>query len=144
MSKQLAAWQGNLHRKGYRLTAARRAILQALADSGGHVTADELVTLVRKTSSGVGRMTVYRTLELLSELGIIHPVYQGTGAAHYILMEHGRHHHLICSTCHKVIEFDDCVLTEIEQMASSRFHFQVESHLLELYGRCPDCQKVKD
>ncbi|MCA9976660.1 MAG: transcriptional repressor, partial [Anaerolineales bacterium] len=62
------------------------------------------------------------------------------GAAHYILMAGGHHHHLVCSVCHQVIEFDDCVLGEIERLICDRYHFQMQSHLLELYGRCPNCQ----
>jgi len=141
MGEQTASYlQDAMQEKGYRLTSARRVIVQELASSGGHVTADDLAILVHEKAPGVGRMTVYRTLELLSELGLIRPVYQGTGAAHYILMNGGHHHHLICSVCHRVIEFDDCVLGEIEQLICSRYRFQVQSHLLELYGRCPDCQ----
>lgn len=140
MNERFKALSLALQEKGYRLTAARQAILQALVDSGGHVTADELAAKLQEEASGVGRMTVYRTLELLSELSLIRPVYQGTGAAHYVLMSDGHHHHLICSVCHKVFEFEDCVLAEIEQLICSRHGFQVQSHLLELYGRCPDCQ----
>ena len=140
MTEQFVVLSEALQAKGYRLTVARRAILQVLAGCGGHVTADDLAAMVRAEAPGVGRMTVYRTLDLLSELGLIRPVYQGTGAAHYILMDDGHHHHLVCSACHQVIEFDDCVLGEIEQLICSRFGFEVQSHLLELYGRCPDCQ----
>ncbi len=140
MSEQFTALSQALQTKGYRLTAAREAILQTLVDCGGHITADDLAAKVRETSPNVGRMTVYRTLELLSELGLIRPVYQGTGAAHYVLMHDGHHHHLVCSVCHKVFEFDDCVLGEIERLVCDRYGFQVQSHLLELYGRCPDCQ----
>jgi Fur family ferric uptake transcriptional regulator len=131
MNEQFKALSLGLQEKGYRLTAARQAILQALVDCGGHVTADGLAAKLQEEASGVGRMTVYRTLELLSELGLIRPVYQGTGAAHYVLMSDGHHHHLICSACHKVFEFDDCVLGEIEQLICSRHGFQVKSHLLE-------------
>ncbi len=134
------ALQKALQEKGYRLTTARQVILQVLASSGGHVTADDLVALVHEEAPGVGRMTVYRTLDLLSELGLIRPVYQGTGAAHYILMDGGHHHHLVCSVCHQVIEFDECVLGEIERLVCDRYQFQMQSHLLELYGRCPNCQ----
>jgi len=140
MNDQFSAISAALQEKGHRLTAARRAILQVLTGSGGHVTADDLAALVREEAPGVGRMTVYRTLELLSDLGLIRPVYQGTGAAHYILMNDGHHHHLVCSACHKVFEFDDCVLGEIESLICNRYGFQVQSHLLELYGRCPNCQ----
>lgn len=129
-----------LRRNGYRLTGARRAILQALAESGGHVSADDLVELVREAEPGVGRMTVYRTLDLLHELNLIRPVYQGTGAAHYVLMEDGHHHHLVCTACHRTIEFDDCVAHEISRTLRDRFNFQISGHLLEFYGLCPDCR----
>ncbi|HEX6387456.1 MAG TPA: Fur family transcriptional regulator [Anaerolineae bacterium] len=129
-----------LQQSGYRLTSARQAILEVLVASGGHVSADELAERVREQTPGTGRMTVYRTLDLLSELGLIRPVYQGTGAAHYILLDDGHHHHLICSNCDRVIEFDECILQEIEQVIGNRFNFQVQGHLLEFYGRCQGCQ----
>lgn len=129
-----------LRRNGYRLTGARRAILQALAESGGHVSADDLVELVREAEPGVGRMTVYRTLDLLHELNLIRPIYHGTGAAHYVLMEDGHHHHLVCTACQRTIEFDDCVAQEISRALSDRFNFQISGHLLEFYGLCPDCR----
>ena len=136
MSGDLAAV---LAGRGYRLTAARRVILDTLADSGGHLTADELTELVRQRSRAIGRMTVYRTLDLLCDLGLIRPVYQGTGAAHYILMEDGHHHHLICTNCSRVFEFDECMLDQLPEQVAERFGFKVRGHLLELYGTCADC-----
>lgn len=129
-----------LRQNGYRLTTARQVILEVLVASGGHVSADDLAERVRQQAPGVGRMTVYRTLDLLSQLGFIRPVYLGTGAAHYILMEEGHHHHLVCSNCDAVIEFDECVLEEIERVVGNRFNFQVQGHLLEFFGRCRECQ----
>jgi Fur family ferric uptake transcriptional regulator len=86
-------------------------------------------------------MTVYRTLDLLTELGLIRPVYQGTAAAHYILLEEGHHHHLVCSRCQDVIEFKDCTLLEIEEIIGSKYGFNIEGHLLEIYGRCQNCHE---
>jgi len=130
-----------LQQKGHRLTAARRIIVETLIESGGHLSADELADQVRQAAPGVGRMTVYRTLDLLNELGLIRPVYQGTGAAHYVWLHNGHHHHLVCSSCDQVIEFDDCVIESVSERLSSRFNFQIEGHLLELYGLCGDCHK---
>ena len=140
MTDQLTALSDAVQKKGYRLTAARRAILHVLVNSGGHISADGLAERVREAAPGIGRMTVYRTLDLLSELGLIRPVYQGTGAAHYILLDDGHHHHLVCANCDRVIEFDDCVLEEIEQVMGRRFNFRVQGHLLEFYGLCQECQ----
>ncbi len=125
---------------GYRLTKSRRAIVQALIACGGHITADELVARVHESTPTVGRMSVYRTLELLCELGLVRPIYQGTGAAHYILLGDGSHHHLMCNRCGLVIEFDHCAADEVGQVLSARFNFQIQSHLLEFHGLCADCQ----
>jgi Fur family ferric uptake transcriptional regulator len=124
---------------GYRLTAARSAILEAFVASHGHITADDLVDIVHQDAPKVGRMTVYRTLDILCQLNLIHPVYQGSGAAHFVLLQDGHHHHLVCSNCDKVIEFDECVVAEIETSVSQKFNFTVQGHLLEFYGLCADC-----
>ncbi|MDX1415024.1 MAG: transcriptional repressor [Candidatus Promineifilaceae bacterium] len=126
---------------GYRITAARKAIIETLVKSGGHCTADELVDSVHAQMPGIGRMTVYRTLDILCQLALARPVYQGTGAAHFVLMRAGHHHHMICSDCGQVIEFDDCLLEEIStEKIGDPFGFQVQSHLIELHGQCRDCQ----
>ena len=130
-----------LQARGYRLTPARRAILAALTAAGGHVTADELAAAVHQNAPTVGRMTVYRTLDLLGELGLLRPVYQGTGAAHYVLLLDGHHHHLVCSRCRRVIEFDECALAELAETVGRRYGFAVEGHLLEFYGRCVECRE---
>lgn len=126
--------------RGYRLTAARRVILDTLSESGGHLTANELTEQVRQRSTAIGRMTVYRTLDLLCDLGLMRPVYQGTGAAHYVLMRDGHHHHLICTGCGRVVEFDECALDEAHEKIARRFGFEVEGHLLEFYGVCEVCR----
>jgi Fur family ferric uptake transcriptional regulator len=128
-----------LEARGLRLTAARRVILDTLVESGGHLTADELTEQVHQRATGIGRMTVYRTLDLLCDIGVLRPVYQGTGAAHYILLHDGHHHHLVCSDCSRVIEFDDCALGDLPARIARRFGFRVEGHLLELYGVCAAC-----
>jgi len=129
-----------LRENGFRVTPTRETIWKSLVDHGGHISADDLFGILDEKEPGIGRMTVYRTLDLLSKIGLIRPIYQGTGAAHYILFEDGHHHHLICTNCHCVIEFDNCVLAELEVAISSQFRFEIEGHLLEVYGRCASCQ----
>jgi Fur family ferric uptake transcriptional regulator len=133
--------QEGLRKRGYRLTPARNTILRTLARSGGHLTADDLAALVREQAPGVGRMTVYRTLEILQQMGLVQPIFQGTGAAHYVLIEDGHHHHLICSMCNRIIEFDECVAQEIGEVLSRRFDFQIHSHMVEFYGLCAQCRE---
>lgn len=126
---------------GYRVTRARQVIFQTLVDFGGHVSADEVVVAVHRREPSVGRMTVYRTLQLLRELGLVQPVYQGSGAAHYVLMDEGHHHHLICASCDRVIEFEECIAHEMERVLSERFGFEIQGHLLEFYGTCSACRE---
>ena len=139
MLQRLDLFTKVIQENGNRMTASRKAIIDSLLASDGHVSADELVDLVRVRKPGIGRMTVYRTLELLSDLGLIRPVYQGNAAAHYILMDEGHHHHLICSRCNRIVEFEQCVLREIEQSVSQHHEFVIQGHLLEIFGLCPDC-----
>jgi len=141
MKNQVNVLTDLLETEGYRLTVARQVIAETMVSSGGHCSADELVDLVRKRSPGVGRMTVYRTLDLFCRLGIVRPFYPGAGAAHYVLMDGGHHHHLICSACGQIIEVDDCVLEQItEKSIGERYNFDVQGHLLEFYGKCDQCR----
>ena len=130
-----------LQERGYRLTAARKAIISTLLASNGHLSSDDLALLVQRDFPGIGRMTVYRTLDLLKDLSLIRPVYHGTAAAHFIVMDQGHHHHLVCTTCKRVIDFDACGLRDIESSVSARHNFEIEGHLLEIYGRCNECSQ---
>ncbi len=141
MNRSLAEFKATLAGRGYRLTAARRAVLETLLSAGGHISADELFELLRQAGSEVGRMTVYRTLDLLTELGLVRPIYQGTGAAHYIVLMDGHHHHLICTRCHAVIEVDSCVVSNIERRVMGDNDFEVHGHLLEVFGICGACRE---
>lgn len=141
MNRKAEKILGVIEQNGYRCTAARQAIVAALLESEGHITADDLAEKVRQQAPRVGRMTVYRTLELLCELGVVRPIYQGTGAAHYILMADGSHHHLICNRCHDVIEFEECAADSLMEQLAKQFNFHISSHLLELHGLCKDCHE---
>jgi Fur family ferric uptake transcriptional regulator len=140
MTEQTSILLETLTNKGHRITQSRRVIIEILVNSGGHITADDLAEKVRSLHPDIGRMTVYRTLDLLSDLGALHRIYQGTGAAHFIIMTSGSHHHLICSNCQTVIEFDNCMADEITASLSTKFNFQINSHLFEIHGLCQDCQ----
>ena len=140
MSDQAAQLARAMIENGNRVTFARKVIIEQLVESGGHITADGLAIRVREAAPQVGRMTVYRTLELLCELGHLRPIFQGTGAAHYILMHDGSHHHLICVRCNQVTDFDECYSGELTQQLSEQYNFQVQGHLLEVHGICANCQ----
>lgn len=128
-----------LRRSGYKITQARRAVIETLAGETAHLTAPDLVEAVQSRTPGVGRASVYRTLELLTRLGLVQTSTLGGAAATYVLTPNKHHHHVICVECHKTIEFDECVLRELEGRLAETLGFQFEGHLVELYGRCPDC-----
>jgi Fe2+ or Zn2+ uptake regulation protein len=82
---------------------------------------------------------VYRTLELLTALGAIRPIYLGDVGPRFTRAE-GGHHHVVCSQCGTVVEFDECVADELAQSLAQQLGFQIWGHLLEFYGLCGDCQ----
>ncbi len=132
--------KSRLIQNGHRLTSSRSQIVDALLVSGGHISADALYEQMKGAGKTVGRMTVFRTLDLLAQIGAIRPTYQQTGAAHYILLHDGHHHHIICTQCDQTIEFDDCILSDLGDQLSQRFDFDITGHLIELYGLCANCR----
>lgn len=127
---------------GYKLTAPRLTILDLLEQSGGHITSSELLSQVEARDPSIGRASVFRTLELMTKLGILWTGVQGGSTVHYMLMPGGHHHHIVCTNCGKVIEFETCQLGSLIASVQQQYGVQIEGHLLELYGRCEDCQSA--
>ncbi|WP_324670423.1 Fur family transcriptional regulator [Geochorda subterranea] len=127
-----------LRKAGYRLTAARRAVVEAM-QSGEHRSAPEIVAEVQRRHPGVGRATVYRTLAILSRLCAVQPSLLRTAQAHYAAADGGHHHHFICNRCHRVIEFGRCDADALALQLERQWGVRVQGHLLEFYGLCPAC-----
>ncbi|MEM8859928.1 MAG: transcriptional repressor, partial [Chloroflexota bacterium] len=133
--------ESKLKRYGKSMTPARSEIITMLLSEKEHATADGLYRKLKSTGSTVGRMTVFRTLDLLAEVGVVRPIYQGSGGAHFLFLDDGKHHHLVCNHCDKTVAFTNCVLThELSEKLGEEHNFRIEGHLLELYGTCKDCQ----
>jgi len=128
--------------RGYRLTAPRRAVLETLAHERAHLTPEELHRRARRRYAKLGLVTVYRTLELLERLGMVQRVHIEPGCHSFALVRlAGDHcHQLICRTCGRVEEFSDCTLESTLKGLQKRTGFTIESHQLEVIGRCPRCQ----
>src|SRR5258706_15486767 len=129
-----------LRTAGYKLTGPRLTILTVLEQSGGHITSAELLSLVEQRDPSIGRASVFRTLDLMIKLGIIWTSVQGGSTIHYMLMPGGHHHHIVCTNCDKLIEFEDCRLGTLIANLEQEYGVRVEGHLLELYGVCQDCK----
>ncbi|NWF69906.1 MAG: transcriptional repressor [Chloroflexi bacterium] len=127
---------------GYKLTGARTTVLRVLEDSGGHVTSAELLERVSTADANIGRASVFRALDLFTRLAIVRPTYgEGSAAPIYVLLPGGHHHHIVCTVCHRVIEFDDCRLGELNRELEARYQMQMTGHLLEFYGVCAACAR---
>ena len=132
---------GILRQRGRKLTPQRRAVLEVIAHSRNHLTPADIYHKVGQQYPGIGLVTVYRTLEALAELGLVCKVHAEGGCRSYLMRRPAEHHHhLICSGCGRVVDFTGCDLVELEQGLSRETGFEVEGHLLEFYGHCPDCR----
>lgn len=127
-----------LQEAGYRLTAPRRAVLEVMEGEQGHLSCAEVLRRGQRICPSLSRATVYRTLEILTELGLLRPLHLGERASQVACVE-GGHHHLLCLECGNVIHFDDCVVEQIEEAVAARMGFRIRSHLLEFYGVCREC-----
>ena len=134
-----------LRAAGYKLTNARMAVLNVLEDHGGHMTSTDVLDAVEQGAPSVGRASVFRALDLLTQLAIIRPTYIGTSQTPtYVLLPDGHHHHIICTGCSSVFDFDDCGLSELTRRLSQQFDMHITGHLLEFYGVCAQCRAAAE
>ncbi len=130
----------SLKRAGYRLTQARLTVLQVLEEERGHITSADVLAKVEGINPAVGRASVFRALELFTQLGIIRPTYISSSVTPtYVLMQGGHHHHVICTECKRFFEFDNCGLEALTANLQATLGVQIKGHLLEFYGVCAEC-----
>ncbi|MEV6317582.1 transcriptional repressor [Streptomyces sp. NPDC051776] len=131
-------WQSDLRKRGYRLTPQRQLVLEAV-DKLEHATPDDILTEVRRTAGGVNISTVYRTLELLEELGLVSHAHLGHGAPTYHLADRHHHLHLVCRDCSDVIEADVSVAEDFTRELRATFGFDTDLKHFAIFGTCRDC-----
>ena len=131
------------------MTVPRQSILDVLSDTDKHLSAEDIYIKVHKIYSNVGLTTVYRTLELLTQMGLVMKFDFGDGRARYELVEGPKrehHHHLICTSCKRVIEYIDFIneemdfLKRIEKGLSKKYNFDIKNHIIQFYGLCNKCK----
>jgi Fur family ferric uptake transcriptional regulator len=125
---------------GLRITEPRRELIQAIYQTQGPFTAEDLHDHLRVGGSRVGRATVFRTLDLLAGLRVLERVHQPDGHHSYVLSGPGHRHHLVCLACGNVVEFQGCNVDNFVGQLSSQTDFKIEGHWLEVFGRCATCQ----
>lgn len=134
-----------LKEKGYKMTNQRETIYDLfLRNKGMHLSSQEVYDLLHKENSDIGVATVYRTLLLLEEMGLIDALDLGDGLTRYEIHKDGekhRHHHLICLKCGSITEAKEDLLDFIEDEILKRDNFRVKDHNVKFYGYCKDCME---
>lgn len=126
---------------GGRRTATRQAIVEAIVEKGGHVTADEVAETVQRRFPSVNLSTVYRTLEALTDLDVLHHVHLGHGRAVFHLTEEG-HQHLFCERCGRVQELPSEEFDDLRTMLIERHGFVMDDRHFAMVGLCRDCRSA--
>jgi Fe2+ or Zn2+ uptake regulation protein len=128
-----------------RETRQRRLIatrLEELAASGTDFTTDELWHEVQQLEPGMGRATVFQTVERLVHAGLLDRVEFADGGHRYRVCGISHHHHVTCRECHRVVEIDDCLPSNFFSVIARNTGFDLEGHSIELFGRCADCREA--
>jgi len=139
----LSDFQAILKKNGLKYTKQRELILKALYQNNGHFSPEVLYNLVQEEDPdmNIGIATVYRTLGLLEDEGLVSSLSFGAQGKKYELGVKEHHDHIICSECGKIVEFCDEVIEKRQEEIAKHFKFKITDHSMKIYGICPDCQK---
>ena len=129
--------------KGMRMTEQRRVIARVLASADDHPDVEELYRRCATIDDRISISTVYRTVKLFEDAGIIERHEFRDGRARYEQMPDTHHDHLICISCGKITEFEEPRIEELQDEVAARYGYEITTHKHELYGTCPDCQRTK-
>ncbi len=144
MEHRIERIKKQLHAQSYKLTPQREATVRVLLErEEDHLSAEDVYLLVKEKAPEIGLATVYRTLELLSELKIVDKINFGDGVSRYDLRKEGAthfHHHLVCMECGIVEEIVEDLLEDVEKLVERDWGFKVKDHRLTFHGICRQCQ----
>ena len=132
-------WLTQLHENGYRLTEARRAVVETVAESTRAITPLEVYDAARKHYPALGLVSVYRTLEKLEDLQLVQRVHQPQGCQAFIAASEGHQHLLLCQNCGRVTFFEGDDLDRLIGRISNKTGYKIRDHWLQLFGLCKNC-----
>lgn len=134
-----------LNQEGLRLTHPRQVVMSILKAARVPLAPQTIYQRSLEADEDIGLVTVYRTLELLTDLSLVRRVHGPEACIGYALASPGHHHHLVCRRCDKVVEFSGTNdLVHLIKRIERQTGFIVDGHLLQLSGLCPDCQKESE
>ncbi|MGV3755628.1 MAG: Fur family transcriptional regulator [Verrucomicrobiota bacterium] len=133
-----------LAKKNLRITSQRQAIVDTVFSTDKHFTAEQLLEWSRLKDKSVSRATVYRTLPLLTESGLVHEMDFGKDYKFYDpnYADHPNHNHLICQDCEKIVEFESDKIEEIESQISHKLGFSMKSQRLQISASCDELKRL--
>lgn len=134
-------WQTYLSQAGYRLSEPRKRVMSLMEATQKPLSPMDVHAELTRQQTGVGLVSVYRSLDLLTRLGLVTTIVLEDGTLGYIAAAHGHHHHILCQGCQRAIEFEGSEdLSGLIQRVEKDTRFKVSDHFLQLFGICPDCQ----
>jgi Fur family transcriptional regulator, ferric uptake regulator len=133
--------------KEHKMTPQRRVVLESLLENtDSHLSAEELYVLAKEKDPEIGLATIYRTLDLLEELNILHKMNFGDGRSRYELchLHSHHHHHLVCLNCNQILEVEEDLLQQLEEVIEKELHFRIVDHRVQFFGYCASCNKKEN
>lgn len=128
------------HEKGLKCTPQRLAVLKVLQDTRAYLSINTIHLRVKELLPDTGLATVYRSLETLVDLDLAVKVHLEDGCHSYAIAPEGHRHPIVCTDCNKVIEFAECPLEDLSKKISKETGVQINTHFLQLFGKCRECQ----
>jgi len=128
-----------LRRLGVRVTPQRLFVVEALERGGGHMTAEEIMQWAAQRYPAINLATVYRTLDLLADVGLVAQTDLGGGATYFELVGDSPHHHLVCERCGAVMELDEATLAPLRERLLATYGFVAQPRHLAIFGLCRTC-----
>jgi Fur family transcriptional regulator, ferric uptake regulator len=142
LTELLRSVREEARRRGVRWTAQRQIIVDAFFSSGEHITVEELHRRVRDIDHSVSAATVYRTVNMLVEIGVAHKRNFGNGSASFeSALDKAHHDHLVCVACGLIQEFHHDRIETLQDEVAEKYGFALSHHRMELYGLCPKCRQ---
>jgi len=127
---------------GYRVTDSRRAVIDLICTRDGAFETADLVSDARRRKIEAARATIFRTLEILTGIGVVERLDLPNGDHSYVRCDsRAHHHHLVCTRCQRSIDLKDLGMTPILAQVARRTGYKIDRHRVELFGLCPTCQK---
>lgn len=132
-----------IEEKGLRLTSQRMAIIDTVFNTQEHFTAEQLIEWARERDQSVSRATVYRTLPLLTESGLVREMDFGKDYKYYDpnYAEHPNHNHIICQDCDRIVEFESEKLEQLEDEITHKMGFSLKTQRIQINANCEELKK---